>query len=152
MKATYRQLMHFTNAAEELKGRGGFKFRCALAAIVLEASRCIEAFNEARKPAKGIQAFQEEVNLQRENCTITKNDKKEVNVAAFMPLLAKAKATHKLAIEASEKIQAEANKELDNEIEINASVIPMSLLEDADTIERFEAVLLSRLLPFVSGE
>ena len=148
MKATYRQLMHFTNAAEELKGRGGFKFRCALAAIVLEATRHIESFNEARKPAKGIQAFQEEVNLQRENCTVTKNDKKEVNVAAFMPLLAKAKATHKTAIEASEKIQAEANKELDTVIEISASAISVLLIEEADQTDRFEVSLLSRLLPF----
>jgi len=149
MKATYRQLMHFTNAAEELKGRGGFKFRCALAAIVLEATKHIESFNEARKPAKGIQAFQEEVNLQRENCTVTKNDKKEVNVAAFMPLLAKAKATHKSALESAEKIQADANKELDTLIEISAVSIPVSLIEEADNVERFETTLLSRLLPFI---
>src|SRR5665647_205718 len=149
MKATYRQLMHFTNAAEELKGRGGFKFRCALAAIVLEATAKIESFNEARKPAKGIQAFQEEVNLHRENCTITKNDKKEVNVASFMPLLTKAKATHSKAIEAAEKIQDEANKELDNEIELKASLIPMALIEEADKEAPFEVSLLSKLLPFV---
>ena len=152
MKATYRQCMHFSNAAEELKGRGGFKLRCAIAAIVLETTKQIEVFNEGRKPAKGIQAFQEEVNLHRENNTVEKDGKKVVNVAVFMPLLQKAKSTHRVAIEASEKIQAEANKEFDNEIEINASLIPMSLLEDADTIERFETVLLSRLLPFVAGE
>ena len=148
MKATYRQLMHVTNAAEELKGRGGFKFRCALAAIVLEATAKIEVFNEGRKPAKGIQAFQEEVGLIRENNTIEKDGKKVVNVAAFMPLLVKAKATHKTAIEAAEKIQAEANKELDAIIEVNAIPIPMSLLEETDKDEKFEVSLLSRLLPF----
>lgn len=149
MKTTYRDCMHFNSAAKELKGRGGFKFRCALAAVVLEASNKIEAFQEARKPAKGIQAFQEEVELHRENCTIEKNGKKEVNVSAFMPLLQKAKATHKAAIEASEKIQAEANRELDTEIELNANLIPLSLLAEADKEERFESTLLSRLLPFV---
>jgi len=150
MKATYRQMMYLSNVAEVLKGRGNFKFRCALAAIVLEATKQVEVFNEGRKPAKGIQAFQEEVNLHRENCTVTKNDKKEVNVAAFMPLLEKAKITHKSAIEASEKIQAEANKALDNEVEIFASPIPLALLEEADKEEKFETVLLSRLLPFIS--
>jgi len=149
MKATYRQLMHLARAAEELKGRGGFKFRCALAAIVLEATAKIESFNEARKPAKGIQSFQEEINLHRENCTVTKNDKKEVNVAAFMPLLQKAKATHSKAIEAAEKIQDEANKELDNEIELKASLISMVLIEEADKEAPFEVSLLSKLLPFV---
>ena len=149
MKATYRQLMHVTNAAEELKGRGGFKFRCALAAIVLEATAKIEVFNEGRKPAKGIQAFQEEVSLHRENNTIEKDGKKVVNVAAFMPLLAKAKATHAKAIEAAEKIQAEANKELDTQVEVNANPISMLLIEETDNEERFETTLLSRLLPFV---
>ena len=149
MKATYRQCMTIANTAEELKGRGSFAFRCAVAAIVIEATRHVEIFNDARKPAKGMQAFQEEVGLIRENNTIEKNGKKEVNVSVFMPLLQKAKAAHKPAIEAAEKLQAEANKDLDKEVDISAKAIAISLLEETDKDEHFEVSILSRLLPFV---
>ena len=149
MKSTYRQCANLTVAAEELKGRGSFKFRCVIAAIAIEAKNKVDIFQEAQKPAKGIQAFQEEVSLHRENCTTEKDGKKLVDAAKFMPLLAKARATHAKAIEAQEKIQDEANKAFDTEAEFNASFISMSLLEEIDKEDPFEVSLLSKLLPFV---
>lgn len=135
--------------AAELKGSRSFEFRLAVAAIDIEATRLIDIFNAARKPTKGYQAYQDEIELHLENCTITKNDKKVVNVAEFMPLVQKARANHKAAIEAAEKLQADANKELDKEVEFNAPLIPMSLLKESDKEERFEVALLSWLMPFV---
>lgn len=149
MKVTYRQLMYLTNAAEVLKGKGTFNFRCMLAGLVLEANQKIEAFNEARKTSKGMQDFQEEIQLHRENCTVERNGKKEIDIPAFMPLYAKAKLTHAKAIEASEKNQEEANKALDTLVDINASPISVSLLEESDKQEKFDISTLSKLLPFI---
>jgi len=149
MKATYRQCLNFSNAAEQLKGRGGFEFRCAVAAIAMETTKQIEIFNAGRKPVKGMQEYQEEVNLHRENCTITKNEKKEVNVAAFIPLRNKANATHAKAIAEHEKINAEANAQLDKAIELTIIPVAISLLKEADKEEHFEVSILSRLLSFV---
>jgi hypothetical protein len=148
MKVTLRQCIHLTNAAEQLKGMGGFKFRCALAGITMEATKRIEQFNEAQKPAKGMQAFQEEIALHRENCTKEKDGKKTVNVAELIPLIEKARSTHAKAIEKDEKVREEAQKSLDNEIELQASPIPMEMLEQVDSEEKFEISMLSRILPF----
>jgi len=148
MKTTLRKCIQFAEAAEAIKGRGGFKFRCAVAAISIEATNKINAFNEARKPSKGVQEFQEEISVHRENCTAEKEGKRMIDVAKFMPLLKKAKITHAKALGQSEKDQEDANKQLDKEIELNAAEIPVALLEEADEAEKFEDFILSRILPF----
>ena len=149
MKTTLRKCGSFLDAVEELKTRGSFKFRQKIALLAFETKRQIELFNEAQKPAKGITEFQKEVELIRENCTVDKDGKAQVNVSAFMPLYDKARAKHAKAIEAAERLQADAKQQLDEEFEIALEPISVELLEEVDKEEKLEASLLAKIMPFV---
>lgn len=149
MKTTLRKCIHFQSAVEELKARGSFDFRCAVAAIAIEANRQIEIFNEAQKPAKGMTDYQQEISLHKENCTEEKEGKKVINVAAFMPMFEKSRAKHAKAIELAEKISREAMQALDNEIEISCKPIQRAQLAAVDTADPLDASLLAKVMPFV---
>ena len=148
MKVTMRQCLHFSNAMSSLVARGNFAFRCALGSAILEAKTKAEQFGERQKPAKGIQEYEKQVELIRENCTVEKDGKKEVDIDLFMPQLKKAQSIHAKAIEAAEKLREEANFALDQPVDFLARPIPIALLEEADMEEKFEPALLSKILPF----
>ena len=146
---TIRQCIHFVNAVDELKSRGGFYFRLAIASLTMEAKRRVEIFNEHQKPSKGITSFQEEIKLHRENCTTEKDGKKTVDTTAFMVLYEEANMKHAKAIADAEKLQETANKALEDTVEIYCKPITMELLQEADNEEKFSAMLFAALLPFV---
>lgn len=149
-KVTYRNCIHLLNGATEIKGRGGFKFRCAVAGILMEATNAIERYNEAKKPNKGMEALKEEIELHTRNCSQDKDGKKVVDVEKLTDLISKTKEKHKKAIEQDEKDRRDANKELDNKIELCADPIPEDMLEAEDQREHFEVYLLQILQPFIS--
>jgi len=148
-KLTLRQSINFLNATDELKSRGSFVFRCAVAGLAMEAKRHVELFNESIKPSKGIQSFQEEIRLHKENCTSDKDGKKKVDVETYMPLFESAKIKYSKAIADSEKLQQDSNKRLEETVEYCASLIPYELLLECDNEEKFNATLLTNILPFV---
>ena len=152
MKATLRKCVGIVNALDQLKTMGNFKFRCAVVNVGLLAKLKVEQFNETQKPSAGIQSFQEEVRLHKENCTKDKEGKKMVDVTAFIPLLEKAQEKHVKAIQAAEKLQKDANKELDKEIELDIKPISLELVKEADDEERIPATLLAAILPFCEEE
>jgi hypothetical protein len=149
MKVTLRQTFSFSKAVEELKIRGNWDFRCTIAQIALPARTHLEQWQEKQKPAKGILAYQTELELHKKNCTEGEGDKAKINVALFMPLFHKAQETHKKAIEAAEKLQDDANKSLDEMIEIDCYPISNELVKLADEEEKFDGALLAKLLPFM---
>ena len=53
------------------------------------------------------------------------------------------------AIEAAEKLQADAKQQLDEEFEISLDPISVELLEEVDKEEKLEASLLAKIMPFV---
>jgi hypothetical protein len=150
MKTTLRKCIGLVNALEQLKTMGNFTFRCAVVGAGIIAKQKVEQFNELQKPSAGIATLQEEIRLHKENCTKEKDGKKTVDVAAFIPLFEKAQEKHLKAIQAAEKLQKEANKELDKEIEIDIKPIQLALIQEADDEERIPALLLSAILPFAS--
>jgi hypothetical protein len=149
MKTTLRKCVALANAIDELKTMGGLDFRCAVVSVALAAKLEVEHFNELQKPSKGIVAFQEEIRIHRENCTKDKDGKKLIDVSAFMPLFEKSRSTHAKAIEASEKLQQDANKALDKEFELSVKPIPMEIIREADKEERIPASILGSILPFM---
>lgn len=149
-KLTLRQSINFLNATDELKSRGSFVFRCAVAGLAMEAKRHVELFNESIKPSKGIQAYQEEIRLHKENCTVDKEGKKRVDVETFMPLYEAAQSKHSKAIADAEKLQQDSNKRLEEKVDFYSNLIPYELLLECDTEERFNATLLTNILPFVA--
>ena len=148
MKTTLRKCIGLANALDQLKTMGNFKFRCAVVGAGLLARQKVEQFNELQKPSAGITTLQEEIRLHKENCTKEKDGKKTVDVAAFIPLFEKAQEKHSKAIQGAEKLQKEANKELDNEFEIDITPISLELIQKADEEERIPAMLLAAILPF----
>jgi hypothetical protein len=148
-KQTLRQAIALINAADELKSRGNFLFRCTVAGLAMEAKHHLELFNEAIKPSKGMQAFQEALQLHKENCTSDKEGKKKVDVEAYMPLYEGERRKHAKAIDEYEKVQEDSNKRLDLPVELTAKLIPYQMLLEADAQEPFNTLLLSSLLPFV---
>lgn len=150
MKVTYRNCIHLLNGASEIKGRGGFKFRCALAGILMESSNVIERYNEAKKPNKGMEAFREEIELYTKNCTSEKDGKKVIDVEKLTDLINAAKKKHQKAIDQDDKDRRDANKELDSMIELCADPLPLSMIETEDQVEHFEVHLLTILQPFIS--
>lgn len=149
---TRRNCINFANATEQLKVMGNFDFRCAVAAIFLEAKTQLERFNEAQTPTKGMDAYQEECRVILENCTSDVNGKKQVDQAKYIPLLKKTMVTHSSTLEAYADMQKSANESLDETMEIFASKIPYALVKLVDEKEPMSASLLSNLLPFIEKE
>jgi hypothetical protein len=148
-QVTYRNCIHLLNGASEIKARGGFKFRCALAGILMEAQNAYERYNEAKKPNKGMEAFREEIELHTKNCTSEKDGKKTVDVEKLTDLINSSKTKHQKALDQFERDRKEANKELDSTVELCADPIPESMLEAEDDREHFEVNILTVLRPFV---
>lgn len=149
MKVTYRHCLQLLKVAEDLKGRGSFRFRCAVAGITMEASNVLARFNEAKSPSKEMQSYQDEIELHTHNCTSEKEGKSVVDVPALVKLIEKTKQTYKKALENAEKDRQTANKSLDESIELCADPIPEEMLEKEDDREKFEVYILSNLYPFV---
>ncbi|MEI7831276.1 MAG: hypothetical protein WCI31_15970 [Prolixibacteraceae bacterium] len=147
-KVTYRQCLDFLNAADELKFAGDFGFRCALAAIVREAKKEIDIFNGAQEPSPGLSSFKSEVALHRENCTVEMDGKKIVDVEAYMDLYEKTRIKYANALDQGSKLKKEANKALDNEVDIFCDPIPLTMLEKNDKELKFGPMILSAILPF----
>lgn len=149
-KLTLRQSLNFLNATAELSTRGSYHFRCTVAGLAMEAKHHIELHNESIKTSKGMQAYQEEIKIIRENCTSEKDGKKKVDQEAFMPLYESATIKHSKAIEQSEKLNQEINKRLDEPVEYCAKLIPYEMMLEADKEEKFSTTLLTNILPFVA--
>lgn len=147
---TLRQAIALINAADELKTRGTFLFRCTVAGLALEAKHHLDLFNESIKPSKAYQAFQDELALHKENCTAEKDGKKKVDVEAYMPLYDAARIKHRKAIDEADKLQSDSNKKLDEPVAFCAKMISYELLKQCDEQEPFNTLLLSNILPFVT--
>ena len=150
LSVTLRQCIDFLNAANELKSTGSFRFRCAIASLTIQAKRRVEVFNDAQQPSPGLQKFKSEMALHQQNCTIETDGKKQVNVDAYMLLVEKTKLEYAKVLEQADKLQQDANKALDNKVDIYCIPIALELLEEADLEARFNPMLLSAILPFTA--
>lgn len=147
---TLRQCIDFVTEAKNLKSIGGFKLRCTIAALAMEATKIVQIHNEGQEPSPGLTLYRTEVNLHRENCTIETDGKKQVDVEAFIPLLESARIKHSKAIAEADKIQRESNKALEDDVKIYCNPIPMSMLEELDQEQKIDITVLSSILPFAS--
>jgi hypothetical protein len=114
----------------------------------MEAKRRVQVFNEAQEPSLGINSFKSELVLHRENCTIEKDGKKTVNVEAYMELYEKTRNKYSKALEEADKLMQDANKSLENKVDLYCDPIPMAMLEQTDLEEKLNPILLSAILPF----
>lgn len=147
---TLRQCIDFLNAANDLKSTGSFNFRCAIASLAMEAKRRVQAFNEAQEPSPGLTSFKSELAFHRENCTVEIDGKKSIDVDAYMDLYEKAKIKYAKALEDADKLQKDANRALENKVDIYCNPILLSMLEETDREAKLDPMLLSAILPFTA--
>ncbi len=153
MEVTYKECFNFINGIEKLNSRGDFDFRCCVASLVMEVERIITTFKMAKKPGKGYKAYQEELQLLRENCTIEKEGAKKLDLEAFIPLFNDLKSRSTKVLEESEKLIDESNKALDNKVTLYSLPIKMEVLKQIDQEEKFPGTfLLGIILPFTDAK
>lgn len=151
LSPTLRQCIDFLNAAKFLKSTGSFNFRCAVASLAMEANRRVLVFNEEQQPSPGLTSFKSELALHRENCTVEIDGKKSVDAEAYMDLYEKTRIKYSKALEDAQKLQKEANRALENKVDIYCKPIPLEMLEQTDQEAKLDPMLLSAILPFTAS-
>lgn len=150
MSVTTRQIINFLNVLNEFNKVIDFDFRCNIAAITIEARRRLQVFNEAQLPSPGIVSFNKELSLHKENCTIDVEGAKQIDTESYMVLYEQSKIKYAKDIAEANKLQQEANRALDKEIDLDVKPIPMETLRVIDSEAQFSPDLLSFILPFCS--